>query len=377
MIHVDVTELFFNPVRSGIQRVVREFIRRSVDSITYKACIFDPKIQNLVELTAEIVDILSERSASIRSLPVPALQSLLAAEYKKQKPVVLPTHGVSAFIPEVFFEINRARHYRWRMGIRDNKISMLFFDFIPWLFPDQIGVKQAGPLMPYLQLAIEVEKAAFISKETMEIWRQRILRQPKRNGVVLPLGSDGLGLEKQVFDPRRKAVVCLGSIDGRKNQHLIAQAFASLWEKGLDLDLVLIGYSFDPDSKVYSTVSEIAKKFSRLRHLSNASDEDVLAELRAARGTIYIGSVEGYGLPPVESLNAGIPVIVAQGTPSTDALPSLGQIRVAEISVASIASAIERFAPDHENERLWRECSALSLPSWDNFARETKYWLEN
>ncbi len=184
---------------------------------------------------------------------------------------------------------------------------MLFFDFIPWLHPDVIGVERAGHLMPYLKLSLLVDRPAFISEQTYDDWRRRILKNPSREGTVLPLGADGLGLERQSFDIAKRNVVCLGSIDGRKNQDLVARAFASAHQAGLDLDLTFVGYAFDKQSKASTELRRVMASCSRIRHIEGASDIEVLQILRGARATVYLSPLEGYGLPPIESLFSGIP----------------------------------------------------------------------
>ena len=375
MIYADITELASNPIRSGIQRVAREFLSRWSGTRELRACYFCPDRIDLVELPDEAFDLLAERDAATRTLP----SAEIAERIRKivaQSPVKPVSHtDVSIVVPELFFDSRRAEHYVWRQGLPGSHVSMLFFDFIPWLYPDKIGAERSAHLMPYLKLSLDVRLPAFISSQTYDDWRNRILREPDRPGVVLPLGADGLDLEKQTFEPGKRTIVCLGSIDGRKNQDVLARAFATAINKGLDLDLLLVGYAFDPNSPQAREITRITNACPRVCHIAGASDAEVQDILRSARATAYLSQLEGYGLPPVESLYAGIPVIVAEGIPSIERLPTDGQIRLTAVDEAAIEAALWRIADNSEAAHLWAGASTLELPTWAGFAAGVQMWL--
>ena len=85
---------------------------------------------------------------------------------------------------------------------------------------------------------------------------------------------------------------------------------------------------------------------------------------------------EGFGIPPLEALHAGIPVIVSAGLPALDGLPGLGQIRLATVSVDSIADAVRSLLDEAEARRLWAEASRLHLPTWRDFSHAVAAWVQ-
>lgn len=375
VIYADITELAANPIRSGIQRVVREFLRRWRGPRPLQPCIFRRDLADLVELPMETLDLLTDANPAAAAMSPAEIAERVRAMTSAAPERRVKVGGVDIVLPELFYDPIRVEHYLWRQTNPNTRLSLLIYDFIPWLHPDKIGVERAGPLMHYLKLTTVDQNAAFISKQTYDDWRLRILRQPSRPGTVLPLGADGLGLERQRFDPAKRSIVCLGSIDGRKNQELIARAFAEGWAKGLDLDLVMIGYAFNPSGAPAQEIAQIAAHSPRLKRHERATDEEVLEIMRGARATIYMSNLEGYGLPPVESLHAGIPAIVAEGIPSIARMPSAGQIRLSEPTVEQIGAALRRISDDHEARVLWNEAASLNLPTWDQFADSVSKWL--
>jgi glycosyltransferase involved in cell wall biosynthesis len=227
--------------------------------------------------------------------------------------------------------------------------------------------------MPYLRMIREAAFTAFISGRTRADYALRIRRCASADvGPVLPLGADGLALGQQTFAAGKRSYVVLGAINRYKNQDRVFAAFRHLWREGFDGSLVMIGLVHDPTAEGW--LREAGRE-PRFRHLADASDEQVRAELRDARATIFVSEVEGFGLPPVESLFAGIPVIVTAGTPSIADLPAGGQIRLASADVPAVAAAVCSLADDAAAARLWREAASLQLSTWREFARCTADWI--
>ncbi len=366
---LDISELIGNPVRTGIQRVVRELIRRWPADVPMRVARHDPA-KGLVAVPDMAVDLLTGRVPGVADLPSEQVARLLAGVLDRRA-AALPADPL-LFVPEVFFDRRRCDFLCARLRARADSVGFIVYDFIAWLHPDRIGVTHSAPLMPYLRLLSSARRLAFISAATRADYAERVMRGGGVDGPVLALGCDGLGLERLDFAPSRRGFVCIGSIDGRKNQDLVLRAFQLLWAQGHAIPLTLVGDAF---AQIDASAFEAARAhplFAWHRHLG---DEAVRELLRTARGTIYVSELEGYGIPPVESLHAGLPVICAASVPSVADLPPLGQIRLARVTPEAIAEAVLTLADDATARRLWEEARRLSLVTWDSFARQTADWM--
>ena len=96
--------------------------------------------------------------------------------------------------------------------------------------------------------------------------------------------------------------------------------------------------------------------------------------LGEARALVCATEAEGFGLPPLEALHAGIPVI-ATAMPSLDMLPPCGQIRLAEARPPAIAAAVETMLDDATAARLWQEAARVKVRSWRDFAHDVADWV--
>jgi glycosyltransferase involved in cell wall biosynthesis len=359
---IDCTELYQNPARTGIQRVVRELLAHWPHTrIEARVARFDPS-GGLLPLSEQAIRILTDEEPGAGTMSRDGLiyalqQTEVGADPLPSNPLIL--------IPEVFYDHARCQFYSERQP------AMLAHDFLPWLRPELFSSSSAASLMPYLRLLRSVPDVAFNSHQTLRDYETRITRRPAA-GPVLPLGADGLRIERQLWQEGRTGYVSLGSLDTRKNQHLIVEAFISLWRSGLNVPLTLIGRPFENHNLKWIAS---AREFPLFRWLEDATDLEVADALRVARATIYVSEAEGYGLPPIESIFAGIPVIAAALCPSVSMLEPKGMIKLQEVTANRIVAAVLSLEDGNTAARLWEEAAAIRLGTWRDFAEATAAWL--
>lgn len=368
-IHFDISQLAMEPRRSGIQRAERELIRHWPGPAPLQPCRYDPQSRTLVDLPKSLLRVLCDDAppggieAEARRL-VPHLRPL---------GIALPKRVLNA---ELFLDPGRSRYYRTLLpGCRP---YWLVYDFLPWLYPDWFTPGSAVALMPYLQALRHIKDVAFISARTRDDHRDRIMRQAGQGtvtGPVIPMGADGLGLERQAFAPVRRTFVMLGTIEPRKNAASVMRAFQALWREGVAAKLVMIGTVASDATEERNLLAELAAD-PRFRLMEHASDAEICAALRTARAMVFPSEGEGFGIPPMEALHAGVPVIVASGLPALAGQPPAGQIRLDTVDPVTIAAAVRTMLDDKEAVRLWTEAAGLHVSGWADFARSTAHWVQ-
>jgi glycosyltransferase involved in cell wall biosynthesis len=173
---------------------------------------------------------------------------------------------------------------------------------------------------------------------------QRCTGLPDSRITVTPLGYDD-----QVFKPaslppgpqERPYLLHVGQAYPHKNLRRLIEAFAQLIASYPELRLVLAGKSHPKESpRLYSLVTELG-----LQHHVEFRSYVPYAELpdlyRGALGLVYPSLWEGFGLPVLEAMACGTPVITSFGS-GTEEVAGDAALLVDPASVASIADGLLR-----------------------------------
>jgi glycosyltransferase involved in cell wall biosynthesis len=97
--------------------------------------------------------------------------------------------------------------------------------------------------------------------------------------------------------------------------------------------------------------------------------------IRGSRATLFPSLGEGFGLPPLESLALGVPVIVASQVPSLGLIAPGGQVRLDRPDAQGIRAAVLDMLDDATARRKCQEITGLSLPRWADLGRACADWL--
>jgi glycosyltransferase involved in cell wall biosynthesis len=170
-------------------------------------------------------------------------------------------------------------------------------------------------------------------------------------------------------------ILAVGSLHPRKNLARLIQAFERIAPEMSDLALVLSGASG-------WTAEEILERawrspFSRrIFYIGYVSDGDLPALYSAAAVTAFVSLYEGFGLPAVESMACGTPVVAA----NRSSLPEIcgGAALLADpFDPESIAAALRRVFDDAQLRQRMIELGIARAASltWQSSALQTLAFL--
>ncbi len=148
---------------------------------------------------------------------------------------------------------------------------------------------------------------------------------------------------------RRDYVLWCGTLEPRKNLPAVLRAFEHLLAAGSDLDLVLVGPKGwgSTSDDIRSAVSVLPH--GRIHTLGRLDDEDLELAYAAARVFCFPSVWEGFGMPVLEAMNHGTPVVTSQGTSMAE-VSGEGALLIDPHDPAAIAEAIMQAAgPAHDS----------------------------
>lgn len=161
-------------------------------------------------------------------------------------------------------------------------------------------------------------------------------------------------------------LLTVGTLEPRKNLPRVLSAFSRIAHKYPKLDLVIVGkVGWGPD-----LLQKIPDQLqNRIKLLGFVDNQDLPGLYRAARSLVYASLYEGFGLPVLEAMTVGCPVV----TSSSGSLSEVGGkavVRINPLSVGSIARGIEEALVDHKQLRQKGEAHATHY-SWTKTAKAT------
>lgn len=373
---IDISEFLASPIRTGIQRVVRELVANWPSSTPAIFARYDAGYDALVEVPRSVVDLTLDISASgvLTDADVSSwIQDALAAA--PNAPITIGSRRI--LVPELFYDKRRIDFYHARLRDGGPAPHFIVYDFIPWLKPQTIGVRDSGYLMPYLLLLMRADRLAFISEAVRQEYIHRITRGALGEGVVgpaIPLGADGLKLPRQEYGSDRKTLVCLGAFDGRKHQEIVLEAFLTL-PKTRRGRLVFMGRVPDrPPARLRPLLDYRGPDVDLIDHPSDARIGEAMSQ---ALATLFVSTTEGFGLPALESLDAGVPVVLYRDLPAVSDIPEAGQIRLDVVDVSSVKRALETLLEPVEARRLWDAAASQRPQSWARYAARIAEWVSS
>jgi glycosyltransferase involved in cell wall biosynthesis len=269
-----------------------------------------------------------------------------------------------------------------RFRLRHKRLVVTIYDLSFMTHPELHLPANVAHCLTGTRLAIEHADAIIaISEHTRRDLVERLGAPPERI-TVTPLAHDA-DLTR-VTDPRRLAavrkryglpeqfVLFLGALEPRKNLPRLLEAFAAL-PAGLrgDVQLVVAGMSGWLNDSVHARVAALGLEKS-VRFAGYVDGHDLAALYSMATVFAYPSLYEGFGLPVLEAMACGTPVL----TSDLSSMPEVAgdaAVLVSPDDVGSIAAGLRGLleSASLRDELASRGRAQAARFSWDRCARQT------
>ncbi|HQR54143.1 MAG TPA: glycosyltransferase family 1 protein [Burkholderiales bacterium] len=171
----------------------------------------------------------------------------------------------------------------------------------------------------------------------------------------------------------RRFVLGVGTLEPRKNLEAIVHAYSAMPESyRRTYPLVLVGAKGWLTSGLEAALRPLVDKGHALP-LGYVSDQSLAALYSSAHVLVYPSLYEGFGLPPLEAMASGTPVIASSRASLPEVVGDAG-VLIDPASVDDLRSALERLNGDDQH---WQALAEAGLQrakgfSWARCARQTQ-----
>lgn len=284
----------------------------------------------------------------------------------------------SGFIePEIFTKRVFSALNKWLVnGI---PTMAIYYDATSLKLPELSPKKNTGRFPAYLRELLNFTGIAAISEtsrnELLDYWKWLGIRDhPVIETIPLAVNLShtrripGHGSDKDQFP----VVLCVGSIEGRKNQVSLLAAAEKLWQQGLCFQLRLIGLASPETSGPTSDQLEALQKKGRpLKWLGPRSEQDLQMQYATCRFTVYPSLAEGFGLPVLESLKHGKPCVCSSRGAIGEISTQGGCLTVEQPTPDALVDAIKTLLTEPDvHTRLSEEAMSRPFRTWSDYAKD-------
>lgn len=256
------------------------------------------------------------------------------------------------------------------IAARPCRLAAIFHDAIPLKLPQVTWPQSVARHPIYMKLLAGFELIWAVSEASRQdllgYWRWLdVAAVPPVE--VLALGADFTGAPRQPAKvTAKRALLCVGILEPRKNQGFLLKVSQALWDEGLDFELHLAG-RVNPHfgRPIAREIAALQRRYRGLQHHAAASDAALAEIYGQVRATVFPTLAEGCGLPLIESLWQGVPC-VASDLPALRENAAGGGCALVPVGDAGAwQTALRRVLTNDEAQaQLAGEAASRLLPTW-------------
>lgn len=254
-------------------------------------------------------------------------------------------------------------------------------DAIPFIYPETQPLLTRGVFQTLVRASRWTADGVFtVSTSAARDLRQHLdFSQDKL--FVTPLG---IQLPEKVISPEEKQnllqrlgitspyFLYVGALHPRKNIGRTLEAFLSLRKRNQNTQLVIVGPPSWGADEVLRQVTASTQGDTGIVFTGFVSDDDLHILYQAARGLVFPSLYEGFGLPALEAMAHGTPVI----TSNTSSLPEVvgeAGLLIDPLSTKAIERAMQRLLDDDALRATLASqgLERAKLFSWESTAQKT------
>ena len=268
-----------------------------------------------------------------------------------------------------------------------DKLALTLHDIIYEAHPDWFEFKNPADKILLKWVSKRSAKKASVIFVPSEFSRNEVIKYYKVKSEKITVtyeageinAAETIGsqdLIKGRLNLKKQFAFFVGSIFNRRHMSEIISAFGRLAKERPDLQLLIAGKDrTKPEQHIDKLVSLLNEKLGRqaILRVDFVGDNDLKLLYQACAFFIWLSDYEGFGLPPLEAMALGAPVITSDSTSLKEVAGSAALLIKNNSDVNEIYQAMRRLVEDENlRQELIRHGKEQAAKfSWEKCAEET------
>lgn len=370
--------------QTGIQRVVRSLFAELEKRDRVAPVCFDPHQGAWRALNAGELATLRDRHGAAGSRGAKwTLAQQIAGHVRRLagRRAALPA-ATGLLVPELFSAKVAAQLPALLARVRGPRVAV-FHDAIGLKFPELTPPATVARLPAYLRELAQFDGVAAVSEDSAaslrDFWQWAGLAHTPPVQAI-PLGVAPARAASAHTPAARAAprVLCVSTIEGRKNHLALLAAAEALWREGLAFELELVGLPrTDTAAPALARIAELQRAGRALIAHGAVPDEQLHDAYARCTFTVYPSLTEGFGLPVLESLQHGRPCICSAQGALGEAARGGGTLALDSVDASTLAAAMRRLLTEPAlRAELSAQARTRKLRTWSDYASDLTGWMD-
>ncbi|MFT5728356.1 MAG: glycosyltransferase involved in cell wall biosynthesis [Desulforhopalus sp.] len=203
------------------------------------------------------------------------------------------------------------------------RVATIFYDLIPISHPQYVfesTVKEFTSNFPLIVASTDIFIAISMTTENIlkeYLQKNTVADKPSTSHFLLGADLDPIKHTSEVRKTlqshfkKNKPYLCVGTIEPRKNHTLLMDVFDKIWDSDQDIHLCIIGRYGWKSEKLEERIKTHPLFGKKLTWFTDLNDAELSYCYKNAKALIFPSIIEGFGLPLIEALHYGCPVMAS------------------------------------------------------------------
>jgi len=360
VVGIDIEQFVLDPFASGVQRVLQYLAKEWPADLPARFVI--PRSDHYKLLTPEqaytLISIPFDSGITGLDLGKAVTEHVHQLETETCSETQLMNMFTTWFLPEVTYEpsvLRRFEEFQQRVPT-----AMIGYDVLPMTHPGNYMFTPGtlANVSEFFRLVASTDTLICISDYAKDSLMETLRRDPDKRTTVAHPGGDHIPIHmKKPKSSTTTSYLRLGTIEARKAPLEILEEFerAITGNPDLDIELHFVGKPASVDIFLNDAIERAIARELPIRWTQGATDAQVMQIIEESDFFLSYGT-EGYGIPVLESIRMGTPVIFDGIQPAAEIMEAHGAHRLPLDQVFT-----------HPLGQLVSDSDQARVPIWKNY----------